>query len=152
MVELTSTSASNRTRNWYLYWYRCISSVDVFIKPHRTPLPGAARSPCACNSSSLTLVSQPWWPSTKPLIPTPSVIHGAARRTPQHMSLLVLHGVLLPRLGAPASSFSLARFLARLPVRAAANSPASHGQAPSSLAFAARHGRLPAALVLVAAA
>jgi hypothetical protein len=33
MVELTSTSASNGTRNWYLYWYRCISSVDVFIKP-----------------------------------------------------------------------------------------------------------------------
>jgi hypothetical protein len=32
MVELTSTSASNGTRNWYLYWYRCISSVDVFIK------------------------------------------------------------------------------------------------------------------------
>jgi hypothetical protein len=31
MVELTSTSASNGTRNWYLYWYRCISSVDVFI-------------------------------------------------------------------------------------------------------------------------
>jgi hypothetical protein len=33
MVELTSTSASNGTRNWYLYWYRCISSVDVFIRP-----------------------------------------------------------------------------------------------------------------------
>jgi hypothetical protein len=32
MVELTSTSASNGTRNWYLYWYRCISSVDVFIR------------------------------------------------------------------------------------------------------------------------
>jgi hypothetical protein len=31
MVELMSTSASNGTRNWYLYWYRCISSVDVFI-------------------------------------------------------------------------------------------------------------------------
>src|SRR6187455_1403356 len=31
MVELTSTSASNGTRNWYLYWHRCISSVDVFI-------------------------------------------------------------------------------------------------------------------------
>jgi hypothetical protein len=31
MVELTSTSASNGTRNWYLYRYRCISSVDVFI-------------------------------------------------------------------------------------------------------------------------
>jgi hypothetical protein len=35
MVELTSTSASNRTRNWYLYWYRCISSVDVFIRQAR---------------------------------------------------------------------------------------------------------------------
>jgi hypothetical protein len=38
MVELTSTSASNGTRsngtrNWYLYWHRCISSVDVFIRP-----------------------------------------------------------------------------------------------------------------------
>jgi hypothetical protein len=31
MVELTNTSASNGTRNWYLYWHRCISSVDVFI-------------------------------------------------------------------------------------------------------------------------
>jgi hypothetical protein len=31
MVELTSTSASNGTRNWYLYWHICISSVDVFI-------------------------------------------------------------------------------------------------------------------------
>jgi hypothetical protein len=31
MDELTSTSASNGTRNWYLYWHRCISSVDVFI-------------------------------------------------------------------------------------------------------------------------
>jgi hypothetical protein len=30
MVELTITSASNGTRNWYLYWHRCISSVDVF--------------------------------------------------------------------------------------------------------------------------
>jgi hypothetical protein len=35
MVELTSTSASNGTRNWYLYWYRCISSVDVFIIGHK---------------------------------------------------------------------------------------------------------------------
>jgi hypothetical protein len=36
MVELTSTSASNGTRNWYLYWYRCISSVDVFINYFRS--------------------------------------------------------------------------------------------------------------------
>jgi hypothetical protein len=36
MVELTSTSASNGTRNWYLYWYRCISSVDVFITQSTT--------------------------------------------------------------------------------------------------------------------
>jgi hypothetical protein len=39
MVELTSTSASNGTRNWYLYWYRCISSVDVFITAELSPLP-----------------------------------------------------------------------------------------------------------------
>jgi hypothetical protein len=37
MVELTSTSASNGTRNWYLYWYRCISSVDVFIRGEPKP-------------------------------------------------------------------------------------------------------------------
>jgi hypothetical protein len=36
---LTSTSASNGTRNWYLYWYRCISSVDVFITKHRGSQP-----------------------------------------------------------------------------------------------------------------
>jgi hypothetical protein len=35
MVELTSTSASNGTRNWYLYWHRCINSVDVFISQRR---------------------------------------------------------------------------------------------------------------------
>jgi hypothetical protein len=39
MVELTSTSASNGTRNWYLYWYRCISSVDVFINEFSPPEP-----------------------------------------------------------------------------------------------------------------
>jgi hypothetical protein len=37
MVEFTRTNAGNGTRNWYLYWHRCISSADVLISSSSRP-------------------------------------------------------------------------------------------------------------------
>jgi hypothetical protein len=66
MVELTSTSASNGTRNWYLYWYRCISSVDVFIIDLRIKDPQSLYLKASCSKQMIFSKEQ----NVETLIPT----------------------------------------------------------------------------------
>jgi hypothetical protein len=77
MVELTSTSASNGTRNWYLYWYRCISSVDVFINGD-----GRNRSVHVRRRANSSVAGAPAYPRRYSSIQGHVKLHGVLRSLP----------------------------------------------------------------------